>query len=278
MQSCFFVRIPVAVSKQAVSDTVHIYHFMVAKNKKRLYTEATANGLRYESKKAYNWITAQAGEHGQNLHFKEYWPLNKDTALKHNYVYNLPNNSLQVLMRKKTFKMVTRKGARGQLEKIETVNWKQALFDSLAAHVEDTAVKNIIAGSGTLRQSGDTLIIIHLLTARKSKICGFYSAGRVFAGVNKASVIAHESLHHLGAPDLYLHRYWFGKRRRLVRNGLHLEIMDFDQGNKFGMERYYVSNYTAYTIGWDEKIDQRYKLLLKQNLMALCVFYVGLYF
>ncbi|MEO6305891.1 MAG: hypothetical protein ABIP51_22280 [Bacteroidia bacterium] len=277
--SCFLLKIPVPLTHNPIKDTVNVYHFMISANRKKIADSTTSNKLVRESKKAYDWISMEASRHGQNLVFKEFWPVNKDTNYKNTFIHKLPRNSLQTLYIKKTFLVVTRKKTKTQPEKIERVNWNPALFDSLTKQIKDSSIIKIIPGYKTpdLLHQANRLVVVHLLKARKSKLNGYYQPGNaVFIGNNRSRTIAHESIHYLGAPDLYIHKYWIGKRRRIVRKELRQEIMDRGVGKKTECTAYYVSNYTAYTIGWDKEIKKEYKPLLKQNLMAKIIFYLSL--
>lgn len=235
------------------------------------------NSFIRESKKAYDWLTIEANRRGQTLIFKEHWVTNKNTSLKHNFVHKLPNNSLKVLTRKRYFKVVTRKKTKAEKEKIERVNWEKSLFDSISKQVNDTSLVKLLTHKFDYNRD-NKLVMIHLLKVRKSKILGFYQSGRAFIGNNKSVTISHETLHFLGAPDLYTHRYWFGKRRGIVKKELRQEVMDYAIAKNYDCTTYYISNYTAYTIGWEHNIDKLYKPILKENLMAKFIFYFGLLF
>lgn len=278
--SCFLIKIPVKTNSAPIKDTVNVYHFIVSSSSKKIADTATSNSFIRESKKAYDWITKEASKRGQTLIFKEFWPTNKDTNLKRTFIHKLPNNSLQVLTRKSTFQVVTRKKTKTQEQKVERVNWNKALFDSIVKQINDSSVCRIIHKSNEsgLTASDNKLIMVHLLKARKSRILGFYKASRAYIGSNKSSTIGHETLHYLGAPDLYIHKYWFGKRRRIVKKELRQEIMDGSIGKNFDCTTYYISNYTAYTMAWDKNIENEYKPILRQNLMAKIIFYISLFF
>jgi hypothetical protein len=163
-------------------------------------------------------------------------------------------------------------------EKIERVNWNKSLFDSISKQVNDTSLVKLLAHKSGYNRADNKLVMIHLLKVRKSKILGFYQSGRAFIGNNKSVTIAHEALHFLGAPDLYVHRYWFGKRRRIVKKELRQEVMDYAIGKNSDCTTYYISNHTAYTIGWEKNIDKTYHPLLKENLLAKFIFLFGLFF
>lgn len=247
---------------------------------KKIADTATSNSMMRESKKAYDWITKEASKKGQRLIFKEFWLTNKDTNLKSTFIHKLPNNSLQILTRTNTFEVVTRKKTKTQEQKVERVNWNKALFDSIVKQINDSSICNIIHKSNELGStpSDKKLFMVHLLKARKSGVLGFYQSGRAYIGTNKSSTIGHETLHYLGAHDLYIHKYWFGKRRRLVKKELKQEIMGGTIGKNFDCTTYYISNYTAYTMGWNKNIENEYKPLLKQSLMAEIMFYLSLFF
>jgi hypothetical protein len=278
--SCFLVKIPVPVKSVPVQDTIHVYHLIVSASRKKLPDSTITNSFRRESAKAFSWITRQAGRYKQPVFFKEYWLSNKDTLLNTTFIHKLPNNSLKVLVRKRMFKVLTRKRTKFQQEKIEKVNWKHALFDSVRHQIKDTSLirraDKLFTNAGV--SSRQHLVMVHLLKVRKSYILGFYSGGRAFIGNNKSETIAHETIHHLGAPDLYIHKFWFGKRRRIVKRELKQEIMNGAVGKNYDCDAYYVSNYTAYTVGWTKTMEPAYKPILKENLMARFVFFLSLLF
>lgn len=277
LHSCFLIKIPLKLQATAIKDTVHVYHLIVTGSPKKLADTLTVSSFTHESKKAFDWLTKEAKMHKQNVIFKEYWLANKDTTLKYNFIHKLPNNSLQELTRKRFFCVITRKKTRTQDEKVERVNWNKRLFDSLSKQVKDTGIVEFLTNKSRYKQSDNRLIMVHLLRVKKSRILGFYEAGRAFIGNNKSVTIAHETIHYLGAPDLYIHRYWFGKRRRMVRKELRQEIMDFTIGKNYDCTTYFISNYTAYTLNWDKNLEKQYKPLLRQNLMAKILFYLGLF-
>jgi hypothetical protein len=278
LQSCFLVKIPLKIKAIAVKDTVNVYHFVVTGNSRLTADTSTTNSFSRESKKAFDWLTKEANKRGQNLVFKEYWLENKDSLLKQNFIHKLPSKSLQELINKKFFNVVTRKRSRGHEEKIESVNWKRSLFDSLAKQIKDTRIAKLLNDRSRFNQSDNKLFMVHLLKVKKSKFLGFYQGGNAFIGSNKSVTIAHETLHYLGAPDLYIHRYWFGKRRRIIKNELKQEVMDFAIGKNHDCTKYYISNYTAFTLCWDKKLDKQFTPILKQNLMAKFLFQFGLLF
>lgn len=277
LNSCFLIKIPVPLKKQPITNSVNVYHFIISSNKNKIADTTLANSFIRESKKAYDWISEEASKKKQRLSFKEYWPDNKDTNLKNTFIHKLPSNSVQRLYLKNYFKVVTRKKTKKQEEKIEKVNWKTALFDSIAKQIKDTSIYNIIKKRNLNRSvTPNQLIVIHLIKAKKSKINGFYSGGETYIGHNKSRTIAHESIHYLGAPDLYIHKYWFDKRRRLVKKELRQEVMNTGIGKNYDCITYYISDYTAHTIGWTQEPEKKYKPLLKQNLMAKFVFFISL--
>jgi hypothetical protein len=112
------------------------------------------------------------------------------------------------------------------------------------------------------------LMVCHILKVKKSIVLGFYKSGKAFIGNNKSETIAHESIHHLGASDVYVHRFWPGRRRRIAVKELKQEIMNGAIAKNYDCTTYYLSNYTAYTIGWTKTIDSEFKPILKENLMA----------
>ncbi len=277
LNSCFLIKIPVPLKKHPIKDSVNVYHFIVSGNKNKIADTALANSFIRESKKAYDWISEEASRKKQRLIFKEYWPVNKDTNLKNTFIHKLPSSSVQRLLLKNYFKVVTRKKTKNQEEKIEKINWKNALFDSITKQIKDSSICNIIKKRNLNKSvAPNQLIVIHLIKAKKSKINGFYSRGETYIGHNKSRTIAHESIHYLGAPDLYIHKYWFGKRRRLVKKELRQEVMNTGIGKNYDCTTYYISDYTAYTIGWTQEPEKENKPLLKQNLMAKIVFFISL--
>ena len=278
LQSCFLVKSPVGIQTTPIKDTVNVYHFIVTNSSKKIADTSTTNSFSRESKKAFDWLSKEAYKRGQNLIFKEQWLVNKDTLLQHNFVHKLPTNNVQTLLIKRFFKVVTRKKTKTQDEKIERVDWNKTLFDSLAKQINDTSVFKVFDNKVRLNQTDNKLFMVHLLKAKKSRILGFNSGSKIFIGDNKSATIAHETLHYLGAPDLYIHRFWFGKRRRIVKKRLQQEIMDFPIGKNIDCRKYYISNYTAYTLNWDKSLEKQYKPILKQNLMAKFIFFLSLLF
>lgn len=276
LNSCFLIKIPLPLQKHPITDSVNVYHFIVSGNKNKIADTTLANSFIRESKKAYDWISEEASRKKQRLSFKEHWPVNKDTNLNLTFIHKLPSSSVQRLYLKNYFKVVKKK-TKNQEEKIEKVNWKTSLFDSIAKQIKDTSIYNIIKKRNLNRSvTPNQLIVIHLIKAKKSKINGFYSQGETYIGINKSRTIAHESIHYLGAPDLYIHKYWFGKRRRLVKKELRQEVMNTGIGKNYDCTTYYISDYTAYTIGWTQESEKENKPLLKQNLMAKIVFFISL--
>ncbi len=278
LHSCFLVKIPVNIRSTPIKDTVNVYHFIVTQSSSRAEDTSITNSFSRESKKAFNWLSTEAHERGQNLVFKEHWLVNKDTSLKHYFIHKLPSKSLQTLMRKHFFNVVTSKKTKTQEEKIESVDWNKRLFDSLAQQIRDTSVIKLLNNKLSFNQSDNKLLMIHLLKLKKSKILGFTEGRKIFIGDNKSATIAHETIHYLGAPDLYIHRYWFGKRRRVVKRQLRQEIMDFAIGKNIECTKYFISNYTAYTLSWDKNLESQYKSILKQNMMAKFIFSLSLFF
>jgi hypothetical protein len=280
LSSCFLIKIRIPITSVPIKDTVHVYHLILSSNSKKLADSNTVHAFKKESKEALDWITKEGHKYGQTLVFKEHWLTNKDTTRKNTFIHKLPSKSLNVLSRRRTFKIVTRKKTRKQEEKIEPVNWKRAMFDSLGKQVSDTVIgKKIgIANKRSTIYNKNQLIMVHLLKAKKSKVLGFYKAGKIYLGKNRSETIAHETIHHLGAPDLYMHRFWLGKRRRIVKKELKQEIMNGSIAKNYVVDTYYMSNYTAYTIGWTNQLNPEYKPILKENLMTRFMFYFWLLF
>jgi hypothetical protein len=279
LSSCTFFQKPVSVRHSPVKDTVAVYHFIVSANKRKGADTATTNSFIRESKTAYDWISKEAGLNGQHLVFKEHWPVNKDSNLRNTFTYKLPNNSLQKLIRINKIRAVTQKRTKTQPEKTELIDWNKALFDSIGKQVKDSTVAELIHDTYDLKISHNRnqLFVIHVLKASESKILGYHKPGKgVYIGSNKSRTIAHESVHYLGAPDLYIHRYWFGKKRRTVKKKLWSEIMDSGIPRTESCNFYYISNYTAYTLGWTDTLQKEYKPLLKQGFMARTFFFLSL--
>ncbi len=280
LQSCFFVKLPVQVTHDPIHDTVNVYHVIVSRNSKQVADTLTSNSFKRESSKAFHWISREAARNNQHLVFREHWVKNKDTSLKETFIHKLPARSIDVLTRKSYFRIITHKKKKGEKEKTELVNWRAALFDSISRQIKDTAIARKFGRNEhkLYNRPKDQLIVVHLLKVRRSKVLGFYSGGEAFIGSNKSETIAHESMHHLGAPDLYTHLFWFGKRRRIVKKEMKQEIMNGAIAKNYDCNTYYLGNYTVYTIGWVKDIQPEYKPILKENLMAKCVLFVMLLF
>ncbi len=278
LTSCFLIKIPIEFNSVPVTDTVKVYHFIVSSSLKKIADTAMSNNFERESKEAYDWITEEAAKNGQKLTFKEFWPLNKDPKLRNTFIHKLPSSNLQKLLIKKRFKKVKHRKSKYHKKEIEIINWEEALFDSLTKQIKDSSISKVVKNSNDFyNQSNNQLIVIHLLKARKSKILGFYNTGTVYLGNNKSGTVAHETIHYLGAPDLYIHKFWFGKRRRIVNDNLKHEIMNDATDTNNDCTTYFLSNYTAYTIGWNKNIESEYRPILKYNLMAKIVFYISLF-
>lgn len=253
LQSCFFIRKAVPITTNPIKDTVDVYHFVINYDKSKPADTSLIGAYTRESKTAYDWIAKQARLNGQNLNFREHWPLNKDTVLKKTFVFRLPSNSLTILsMDKHSFKKWVNDRTENESKREALKNWEQNLFMSIAQAVKDTAVKKMIYDSyqskkGTV--TNNRLFVIHITKVKKKdKILGFYNnRNAVFIGRNKSRTISHESVHYLGAPDLYIHKYWFGKRRRIVRRYLDYDIMNTSPSDNSNHSE--LSNYTAFTIG-----------------------------
>jgi hypothetical protein len=263
-------------------DTVKVYHFIVSTTKKKIAGPAYTQSLAAESKTAYSWISKEANRYGQNLVFKEYWPYNKDTTLKKNFIYRLPTLSMNSLILHSKFSMVVKKRTKTEPEEIKRVDWSKALLDSIITQLIDTAIARLLVQNNTLKPSPiqNQLFVIHILRAQTKKVRGFYKTGSnsVYIGNNRSRTIAHESIHFLGAPDLYVHRFWPGKRRRIVKKKLWSEIMDFPLPKTNDCNFNYISNYTAYTLGWTNHIEEQFEPLKKINVMADLMLKLSLFF
>ncbi len=253
---------------------------MITYDKAKPADTSLINAYTRESKTAYDWISQQAKLNGQNLNFHEHWPLNRDTMLKKTFVFRLPSNSLTILFKdKNSFKKWVEDKTKNESKREALKNWEQNLFMSIAQSVKDTMVKKMIYDSYQSKKSSvknNNLFVIHITKAKKKeRILGFYNnRNAAFIGRNKSRTIAHESVHYLGAPDLYIHKYWFGKRRRIVKKYLDYDIMNTSPSDNSNHSE--LSNYTAYTIGWSKALDKRYKPVLKQNKMAKFMFKLSL--
>jgi hypothetical protein len=276
LQSCFFIKKAVPITSDPIKDTVDVYHFVITYDKAKPADTSLIGTYTRESKTAYDWITKQAKLNGQNLNFREHWPLNKDTALKRTFVFRLPSNSLTILsMDKHSFKKWVNDRTENESKREALKNWEQNLFMSIAKSVRDSMVKKMIYDSYQSKKSNvksNSLFVVHFMKVKKKdKILGFYNnRNAVFIGRNKSRTISHESIHYLGAPDLYIHKYWFGKRRRIVKRYLDYDIMNTGPSDNSNHSE--ISNYTAYTIGWTKTLDKRFKPILKQNKMARFLF------
>ncbi len=278
LHSCFLIKVPVTVKHVPIRDTVEVYHFIVSSSNVAVDT-TYANASVRESKRAYDWISGEAKAHGQHVVFREHWLLNKDTALKTTFKHRLPVNSLKVLVRKKKFWVLVRKRTKTQERKVEKLSWTQNLYDTLAKEVADTNIARKLLNYDThvaSKANQNELFVFHLKKARRSYVNGFYSNQTAFIGRNKSRTIAHESLHYLGASDLYIHKFWWGKRRRIAKRNLKDEIMNSTYAKNENCVNSYLSNYTAYCMAWDQTIKNEYKPILKENLMAKFIFYVTL--
>lgn len=262
----------------AIKDTVKIYHFIVSGAHKNVDT-TLLNSYKKESKRAYDWISREASWHGKKLLFNEYWPVNTDSNLKHTFVYKLPSKSMNVLSRKSHFRIVIRKKTKKEKKLTEILDWRRNLFDSIAHSLKDTVLAKNMRQNYTLkadRNNQNELFVLHLPKVNTRKVLGFYINKSVFVGQNKSRTIAHESIHHLGASDLYIHKFWFGKRRRIVKTELREEIMNSTFLKNSNCNNSYISSYTAYCIGWKDHPEELYMPLLKQNLMAKIDFFLSL--
>lgn len=275
--SCFLIKTPIAITDIPIKDTVTVYHFIVSNNHSQIADSAVFHSFVWESKRAFGWISDEASKNNQNLIFNEVWVTNKNPHLKHTFIHKLPSNKLQKLRRKDSFRIIIKKKTKTQKEETAQVNWSKDLFDSIPKQINDSSIATIIHQTKNLNITPPTnqLVVIHLLKMKKSKILGFYTSGVAYIGTNKSEVIAHESIHYLGAPDIYIHKYWFGKRRRIVRKKLKEEVMN-SALKTMDCTDSYLSNYTAYTIGWNKYIEQEYMPLLKQNLMAKVLFNISM--
>jgi hypothetical protein len=277
--SCFLIKTPIAITSTPIKDTVTVYHFIVSNNHSQIADSATFHSFVWESKRAFDWISDEASRKNQNLVFKEIWVANKNPHLKHTFIHKLPSNNLQTLRKKNFFRIVIKKKTKTQKEETQLIDWNKDLFDSIPKQLNDSSIASILYQTNNLTNAPppNQLIMVHLLKVEKSKVLGFYKRSVIHIGLNKSDVIAHESIHYLGAPDIYIHKYWLGKRRRIVRKKLKHEIMN-DGSLKLDCTDSYVSNYTAFTIGWNKYIEPEYMPLLKQNLMAKVLFDISMLF
>jgi hypothetical protein len=272
-QSCAAER-TVAIRNHPVTGTVRVYHFIVSGNKRKPADTTHTNSFIRESKIAYDWISHEAANNGVNLYFKEFWPDNKDSLMRKTFGYKLPNTNLKQLTRIHKVNMVIQKRTKDHPQIVAPVDWSNALFDSLAAHVKDSAVAEMLhRASSKSGAEEDPLIVIHVLKVKKSWIQGFQRPRKgIYIGDNTSLTIAHESIHYLGAPDLYIHRFWFGKKSHTVKVKLWDEVMNFGIPTTRDCRLHVISNYTAYTMGWTKTIDKKYKPLLKRGFMARLVY------
>ncbi|HKC67902.1 MAG TPA: hypothetical protein VKG26_06700 [Bacteroidia bacterium] len=278
LQSCFLVRVPVKITTTPITDTVNVYHFVVTTSKSKLADSALINAYVKESDIAYNWISQQAAQNRQHLLFKQQWPANKDSTLRKNFVYKLPSTNFSVLSRStNSLKRFAKKRTSNPKKQLEIINWQQNLYTSLATQVKDSVVAQQIndnLNTNNIAPNKNSLFVIHVVKAKKSNVLGFYTHNTVFAGTNKSRTIAHESLHHLGAPDLYIHKFFIGKRRHIVKKQLSDDIMNSATPGSTSCTITTLSNYTAYTIGWTNDLDPKYHALLKYNLKAVINFLI----
>lgn len=267
------VKIPIGITEPPLRDTINVYHFIVSK--RNIADSATTYAFQRESKKAYKWITREASLNGIQLHFKETWVNNENPARKNTFVYKLPSRNLRILAIKPRFKMITQKRTRYQKQVTEKVSWRKKMYETMVKQVDDTTIAWMLRRASLNEYGPDNqLIMIHVFKARRSWVNGFYMSGEAFIGVNRSKTIAHESLHHLGAADLYLHKFWFGRRRRIVRKEMRQEIMNNALQKNHDCNNYIVSTYSAYLMGWRKDMEPEFKPLLKENLMARMVFLI----
>lgn len=279
LSSCFLVKVPIEVKNPAITDTVSVYHFIVSSSDKRLADTSTTIAFKKESKYAYNWISNEAKINGKNLYFRETWISNKDSSLGNTFIYKLPSNNLKVLSRKERFKIVIQKKTKDQKQVIEKKSWDNELLKSVKKQLTDsTIIRNKISDKSLINNINEKQIIVyHFLKAKKNNVQGFYKNGFIYLGSSKSNIVAHESIHYLGAPDIYIHKYWFGKRKRIVLKYLTNELMDGSIKKKNLCSDYFLSNYTLYTIGWTDSLDDEFVPLLKYNLMAKLLFKFSLF-
>lgn len=271
--SCFLIKIPVKVRTSTIQDTIHIYHFILIDAAIKPDPFKLAAIIK-ESKNAYDWLNDQAENNGQKLFFKEHWMMNKDTSLGKTFTFKLPSKNISILAKNKpSLTKWAKSKTKSQERRLKIINWESSLLDSLFKAVNDeSAAKYLNEMLEEDKINENALLVMHLYKASKSKIQGFYKSGRVYIGDNNSRTIAHETLHHLGAHDIYIHRFWVGARRHVARKKLKNEIMNFSNDKTNNCNNTFISSYTSYCMGWTNKIDKKEKKLLKQNLMAKLLF------
>lgn len=273
LPSCFLIKIPLPVKSVAIQDTIHVYHFIIIDG--AIKTDAfKINAIVKESKDACDWLTDQAENNGQKVYFKEHWMFNNDTSMGKTFAFRFPSKALTVLSKNKAslWKWAKQK-TKNEEARARIMSWETRLLDTLVNSIADAEgikyLNDIIADGKTDEQA---ICMMHLLKAKKTKIQGFYLNNRVYIGDNSSRTIAHETLHHLGANDLYIHSYWPGARRHLVKKKLKNEIMNFSNDKTKNCNNAFISSYTAYCMGWSNKLEKKQKRLLKQNMMSKILF------
>lgn len=273
-QSCFLVKLPVKKRQVFVKDTVNVYHFIVSGNKSRLADTLTVKSYKNQSKKAYDWLNKRAKENNQTVFFKEHWQKNKDSTLNNTFIFKLPTTNVSILsLNYQGFSFWAKRRTKNKIKRQEILKWQDRLLLTMANSIKDTMLSNRMKKSvkdSVLAKQRQNLYVVHLLKVKKKAVLGFYLPDKnmVVLGYNKSGTIAHESTHHLGAVDLYIHKFWFGKRRRLVRKTLADDIMNNTDSNDDNVNLKEMSNYTKYYIGWDKELEGRFKPLRRYNLMA----------
>ncbi len=273
LPSCFLVKIPLPVKTIAIEDTIHVYHFILIDGATKA-DPFKIKAIVKESKDACDWLADQAENSGQKVYFKEHWMFNNDTSMGKTFAFRLPSKALTVLSKNKAalWKWAKKK-TKSEVGRARIMSWESRLLDTLVNSIVDAeAIKFLNAVIADGKTDEHAIFMMHLLRAKKTKMQGFYGGNRAYFGDNNSRTIAHETLHHLGANDLYIHRYWPGARRHLVKKKLKNEIMNYSNDKTNNCNNTFISSYTAYCMGWSNKIEKKQKRLLKQNLMSKMLF------